>query len=80
MRYKEVGDIIALACTGEVESLIELGLGPSAEAKEFLDHTVEASTDGLVEQGEVFARTFGDANALASFEGILKGEELAPLD
>lgn len=77
---EEVGDIVALACAGEVERIGELGLGPAAGAKEFFDHAVEAGVNGFVEQREVFAGAFGHANALTGFERILKREELASLD
>ncbi len=46
---EEVGDIVALACPGEVERNRELGLGPAAGAKEFFNHAVEAGTNSFVE-------------------------------
>ncbi len=77
---KEVGDIVALACAGEVERIGKLGLGPTAGAKEFFDHAVETGVGGFVEQREIFAAAFSHANALTGFEPILKREELASLD
>jgi hypothetical protein len=77
---EEVGDIVALACAGEVERLGELGLGPAASAKEFFDHGVEAGVNGFMEQREVFSGAFRHSTALTGFERILKREELASLD
>lgn len=78
--HEEVGDIVALPCAGEFERTGSLGLGPAAGAKEFFDHTVEASVNGFVEKTEIFTGAFGHARAFADFERILKREELASLD
>jgi hypothetical protein len=77
---EQVGDVVALARAGEVESVGEFLLGPTAGAKEFFDHGVESGVDSFFEQGEVLARTDGYANASAGSEPLLERKELPFVD